>query len=92
MSEELLSTLYTVLKPGGKLIILDNAAKPESGLSHIGDLHRIGENFVKSEIIKAGFAFDESTDVLRNKDDDHTRPWGTFEGLQDRFALRFKKQ
>lgn len=91
MSDELLSTLYKHLKPGGKLIILDNAAKPDSGLTNIGDLHRIGENFVKAELSKAGFVFDTSIDTLRNKDDDHTKPWGDFKGLQDRFAFRFIK-
>ena len=91
MSEDLLQALYKALKPGGKLVILDNAAKPESGLAHIGDLHRIGERFVKSEMSAAGFVFDASTDVLRNKSDDHTRPWGDFRGYQDRFAFRFIK-
>jgi predicted methyltransferase len=91
MSNELLSTLYASLKPGGNLIILDNAAKPDAGLAHIGDLHRIGENFVKSEIVKAGFIFDNSTEVLRNENDDHSKPWGYFKGIQDRFAYRFKK-
>lgn len=92
MSGELLTSLRTALKPGGSLIILDNAAKPNSGLANIGDLHRIGENFVKAEMEKAGFVFDGETAVLRNKQDDHTKPWGDFEGLQDRFAYRFKKR
>ncbi|KGJ88023.1 methyltransferase domain-containing protein [Thalassotalea sp. ND16A] len=91
MSEQLLTTLYSSLKPGGKLIILDNAAKPDEGLSQIGTLHRIGENFVKEEFVKAGFVIDQTTDVLRNKADQHTKPWGDFNGLQDRFAIRFKK-
>ncbi|MFT4937646.1 MAG: putative methyltransferase [Paraglaciecola sp.] len=91
MSEELLATLFASLKPGGKLIILDNAAKPDSGLTYIDSLHRIGESFVQNEIIKAGFSFDASTNVLRNEEDDHTKPWGDFEGFQDRFAFRFKK-
>ena len=91
MSDELLTSLKNALKPGGSLIILDNAAKPDSGLTNIGDLHRIGEHYVKSEMEKAGFVFDSQTSVLRNKLDDHTKPWGDFEGLQDRFAYRFKK-
>jgi len=91
MSDELLSSLKSALKPGGSLIILDNAAKPDSGLANIGDLHRIGENFVKEKMEKAGFVFDGETSVLRNKQDDHTKPWGDFKGLQDRFAYRFKK-
>ncbi|MFT4808571.1 MAG: putative methyltransferase [Paraglaciecola sp.] len=91
MSDELLASLKDALKPGGSVIILDNAAKPDSGLTNIGDLHRIGEHYVKSEMEKAGFVFDSQTPVLRNKQDDHTKPWGDFEGLQDRFAYRFKK-
>ncbi|AOT10384.1 class I SAM-dependent methyltransferase [Pseudoalteromonas luteoviolacea] len=92
MSDELLANLKAALKPGGSVIILDNAAKPDSGLANIGDLHRIGENFVKAEMEKAGFVFDGETKVLRNKQDDHTKPWGDFVGLQDRFAYRFKKR
>ena len=91
MSDELLASLKDALKPGGSLIILDNAAKADSGLTNIGDLHRIGEHFVKSEMEKAGFLFDSQTSVLRNKQDDHTKPWGDYKGLQDRFAYRFKK-
>ena len=91
MSEELLATLKNALKPGGNLIILDNAAEPDSGLAHIGDLHRIGEHFVVSEMEKAGFVYDGQSDALRNPLDDHTKPWGVYGGLQDRFAYRFKK-
>jgi len=91
MSPELLSSLYKTLKPGGNLIILDNAADPDSGLAKTEALHRIGENFVKVEVENAGFVLVESTDVLRNKDDDHTKPWGDFKGFQDRFAFRFQK-
>lgn len=91
MSEELLATLKNVLKPGGNLIILDNAAEPDSGLAHIGDLHRIGEHFVVSEMEKAGFVYHGQSDALRNPLDDRTKPWGVYGGLQDRFAYRFKK-
>jgi len=91
MSEELLATLKNVLKPGGNLIILDNPAEPDSGLAHIGDLHRIGEHFVVSEMEKAGFVYHGQSDALRNPLDDHTKTWGVYGGLQDRFANRFKK-
>ncbi len=91
MSDALLATLHKSLKPGGKLIILDNAAAPDSGLAHIGDLHRIGENFVKEQMIKAGFLFDAESNALRNKADKHNLPWGDFKGQQDRFAFRFIK-
>ncbi|XOV80618.1 MAG: methyltransferase domain-containing protein [Aestuariibacter sp.] len=91
MSDALLTTLHGALKPGGKFIILDNAARADSGLTHIGDLHRIGEDFVISVMTEAGFKFDAQSNVLRNEADDRTKPWGDFKGLQDRFAFRFVK-
>lgn len=91
MSNELLATLYKSLKPGGRLIIMDNAAKVGSGIKNIGDLHRIDESFVKSTMIEAGFEFDKSVNALRNTQDDHTKPWGDFKGFQDRFGFRFLK-
>ncbi len=91
MSDELLSNLHGALKRDGSLIILDNAAKLDSGLDNIGDLHRIDESFVKSEMEKAGFTFDSQIDILRNNKDDHTKPWGDFKGFQDRFAYKFVK-
>ena len=92
MNEQVMKTLYSSLKPGGLLIVLDNAAEPRSGLTATESLHRIGENFVVAELTKAGFVVDGNSDVLRNKEDDHTKPWGDFKGMQDRFAIRFKKR
>ncbi|WJG07991.1 hypothetical protein [Aliiglaciecola sp. LCG003] len=91
MDEKLLQTLYVSLKPGGTIVVLDNAAMEGSGLEAIGTLHRIDEDFVISEFKRFGFVLDGTSKVLRNKNDDHTKPWGDFEGLQDRFAFRFKK-
>lgn len=92
MSPELLQSLRNALKTGGSLIILDNAAKPGSGLANIGDLHRIDEKFVISELENAGFELAAQSTALRNSADNHDKPWGDFEGLQDRFALRFVKK
>lgn len=91
MDDGLLKTIYASLKPGASLVVLDNAAKPDSGLEAIEALHRIGENFVIDEFVKVGFVVDGTSNVLRNELDDHTKPWGEFKGLQDRFAIRFKK-
>jgi predicted methyltransferase len=91
MDDTVLNTFYSWLKPGGVLIVLDNAAAPDSGLSMTESLHRIGENLIKSDMKKAGFLMDGMTDVLRNKKDNRTKAWGEFKGKQDRFAIRFKK-
>jgi len=79
------------LKPGGVVVVLDNAAVDDSGLSSTESLHRIGKNFVVKEFQNAGFVVDGTSDALTNKNDDHTKPWGDFKGEQDRFAIRFKK-
>ena len=89
--QAILKTIYQFLKPGGSLIILDNAADADAGTSVNRRLHRIGENFVIAEIEKVGFTLDSTSDALRNPDDDHTKRWQTFNGMQDRFAIRFIK-
>ncbi|BDX08152.1 methyltransferase domain-containing protein [Planctobacterium marinum] len=91
MNDDLFPTLLKALKPGGKLIILDNAAAIGSGLANIGDLHRIDENYVKQVVMVEGFELDAELQSLRNLADDHTKPWGDFKGQQDRFGLRFVK-
>jgi len=90
--QEILQVIHRYLKPGGALIILDNAADADAGTSVNRQLHRIGENFVVEELAKAGFKLDAKSDALRNRNDDHTKPWRSFNGLHDRFAFRFIKQ
>lgn len=87
-----LSTLHRLLKPGGSVIILDNAAEPDAGTSVNQKLHRIGENFIIDELAKAGFKVESKSNALRNPKDDHTQRWRTFHGLHDRFAIRFVKE
>ena len=89
-------TLHNFLKPNGVFVVLDNSATPGSGLASVPTLHRIDEEYLKNEILKAGFELDAESDVLRNPDDDLESSW--FEdtetrkaGYQDRFALRFRK-
>jgi predicted methyltransferase len=62
----------------------------------VQSLHRIDEDVVKKEILKAGFKLDGESDVLRNTDD--TRDWNASpraaaekRGTSDRFTLRFVK-
>lgn len=94
--QRLYNDLHRFLKPGGVLVILDNASEPDSGTRDTRELHRIGEQLVIEEITQAGFVLDESSDVLRNPEDDLSKPWNSWRpavprGFQDRFALRFRK-
>ncbi len=88
---DLYKTLRDVLKPQGHFIVLDNAADSKAGNAVNANLHRIGVDFVVNEISKSGFSLDMQSDVLKNPNDDHTKPWQSFAGNHDRFALRFKK-
>jgi len=91
IDESVFKAFATYLKPDGVVVVLDNAADDDSGLSSTEALHRIGKNFVINEFKNAGFVVDGTSDALANKKDDHTKPWGEFAGEQDRFAIRFKK-
>jgi predicted methyltransferase len=85
--------LYEALKPGGALVIIDNAAKEGSGLADTKTLHRIDEAAVVAELTKAGFALDAKGDYLRVPGDPRDQPFFKMEGKpDDKFALRFVKK
>ena len=94
--QNLYDDLLKMLKPGGIFIVLDNSAVVGTGLDDTPTYHRIDEEFVKAEAVKAGFEFVASSDVLRNPDDNRENRWNApdnnFErGFQDRFALKLRK-
>ena len=90
--QSLFNTLHTWLSQEGTLVILDNAAAKDAGTSVNRRLHRIGENFVISQMKEFGFELDGTSQALRNSSDNHTKPWSNFGGFHDRFALRFRKK
>ena len=55
--------------------------------------HRVGEEFIVTELENAGFELDRKSDLLRNPDDDHSGPWSAVRpaGFHDRFSLVFRK-
>ncbi len=85
---------YSILKPGGVVVIVDHAALPGSPPVETADkLHRIEPAVVKTEMTAAGFVFDGESDVLANPADPHTAivfdP--SIRGKTDQFAYRFRK-
>lgn len=85
--------LYKALKPGGYLVIIDNAAKDGSGLSATNTLHRIDEAAVVSEVTAAGFAVDGKSDYLRVPSDPREQAFFKMDGKpDDKFAVRFVKK
>ena len=83
--------LYEALKPGGVLVIVDNAAKKGAGLSATKSLHRIDEDTVVEEVTKAGFKVDGRSDYLHVASDPREQPFFKMEAPDDKFAVRFKK-
>jgi len=85
---------FSMLKPGGVVVIVDHAALPGSPPVETADkLHRIDPAVVKTEMAAAGFVFDGETNVLANPADPHTAlvfdP--SIRGKTDQFAFRFRK-
>jgi predicted methyltransferase len=84
--------LYEALKPGGVLVVIDNAAKKGSGLADTKTLHRIDEEAVVAEVTRAGFKVDARGDYLRAPSDPREQPFFKMDGApDDKFALRFRK-
>ena len=83
------------LKSGGVYAIVDHSAKDGSGVADL-QLHRIDEQFLISEVQKAGFTLAARSSALRHAGDDRTwstspRVAGERRGTSDRFMLLFKK-
>lgn len=81
------------LKPGGVYIVIDHSAQEGSGKRDTSTLHRIDKQFVKAEVVAAGFVFEAESAALANAQDDRTqvvRETGV-RGKTDQFVLKFRK-
>jgi predicted methyltransferase len=89
----LFASLHRMLKPGGRILVVDHAAAPGTGKSSVQDLHRIDETFAKIDIESRGFRLVGTSDVLRNPADDHTKSVfdDRIRGRTDRFVLVLEK-
>ena len=58
-----------MLKPGGRLLIIDHNAAAGTGNEIAGKLHRLNEDWARKSLEKHGFVFEKSYDGLRNKSD-----------------------
>jgi predicted methyltransferase len=88
--------IFDALRSGGLYVVIDNSAKDGSDPSVPASLHRIDEAQVRSQVEKAGFRLEKTSDFLRNVNDDRTwavdpPPTDARAHTQDRFALRFVK-
>lgn len=81
---------YSALKPGGIYFVEDHAA-PGTGLSATSTLHRTDPAAVREQVTATGFVLEAESDVLHNPADPHDASPRDFDGVSDKFALRFRK-
>lgn len=62
-------SMKSMLKPGGKLLIIDHNAPAGTGAEMAGKAHRLNEEFAKKSLTSRGFVLEKTWDGLRNKDD-----------------------
>jgi predicted methyltransferase len=86
----LLVKSYQLLKPGGALILIDHAGKPELANDK---LHRIPEQIVVDMALAAGFTLEAEGEMLRHPEDDGTQMvfMKDMRGQTDRFVLKLVK-
>jgi predicted methyltransferase len=89
----MLQAVYDALKPGGYFCVIDHQTAPGARGSAAQSLHRVGSELVKEEVLNAGFVLAETSDLLRNPQDDHSKivfdP--TIKSQTDRFIFLFQK-
>jgi predicted methyltransferase len=92
-ADNFIKQLHAALKPGGKLLIVDHAAKAGTGSSAAQDLHRIDEEFAKKDFTSHGFKLEKTWDGLRNSADDRTKQVfdPSIRGKTDRFTQLYVK-
>ena len=64
-----IESVKRMIKPGGKLLIIDHNAAAGTGKEIAGKLHRLNEEWSKKSLVAHGFVFEKSYDGLRHPDD-----------------------
>ena len=85
--------LYSIIKPGGILGVVDHVTEPGVSAAVANTLHRIDPGIIRSDLVSAGFDFVGESDLLRNPDDDRNKPMSDpqLRGKTDRVVLKFRK-
>ena len=92
-ASQFINQIVTALKPGGKLLIVDHAARDGSGKTDAQVLHRIEEKFAIADFNAHGLKFVGSIPDLRNSEDDHSLNVfnANIKGKTDRFVHVYQK-
>jgi predicted methyltransferase len=92
-ADNFVERLYRMIKPGGILGIVDHAAESGVSVAVANTLHRIDPGIIRSDLISAGFEFVGESDILRNSNDDRSKPMSdpSVRGKTDRVVMKFRK-
>ena len=90
---QFIDQIVAALKPGGRLLIVDHAAREGTGKADAQALHRIEETFAVRDFKAHGLDFAGSIGTLRNRDDDRSRNVfdPAIKGRTDRFVHLYRK-
>lgn len=83
--------IFSSLKPGGALLVVDHVAKPGAGAEVAETIHRMDPQLLRKELETAGFAFAAEADFLRNPGDPLEKPFFEMEGPTDSFVHRYTR-
>jgi len=83
--------LFSALKSGGHLLVIDHSAKKGEGTTVAKTLHRIDEEVVLNELRQAGFQLEQESDFLHNPSDPREQAFFNMKMPTESFALRFIK-
>jgi len=85
--------VFAALKPGGIFMVIDHVAAPGTDATAPTTLHRIDPDTIRTEVTSVGFQFVGQSPLLRNPQDDHTRPVfdPAIRGKTDQVVLKFRK-
>jgi predicted methyltransferase len=90
---QVVASMFSALKPGGVLVIIDHVAEPGSGVRDTETLHRIDPETIIRTVRAAGFVLEAQSDLLRNAADHHDRAVfdPAIRGRTDQAVLKFTK-
>lgn len=84
--------LFKMLKPGGRLIVIDHVAAKGATKEDIEKLHRIDPAQARAEIEAAGFVFEGESKALAQSEDHKLNVFDpAIRGKTDQFAFSFVK-
>jgi predicted methyltransferase len=88
-----LKAVYSAMKPGAVIGVIDHVANPGDTRATVEKLHRIDPKVIEADFKQAGFELVGTSDLLRNPADDHSLPVfdPQIRGKTDRVIYKFRK-